>query len=302
VTGGVDGQVLRGTSRLVAYTNFVKVAHTVFSLPFAVVGIAAASLVAPLRWSTVALTVVAFSSARFAAMGFNRIADRRLDAANPRTAARELPSGRMTTGEAWALVVAAAVTFIVVAGLINRLCLILSPVALVWILAYSYTKRYTALCHVWLGVAMAIAPVGGYLAVTGSWSTPWWLLVVLAAAVASWGSGFDVLYSLQDEGFDRQLGLKSTAVALGARGAIRVARMLHLLAATSLMIFGLGAGLGLAYQASVLLASGLLVWEHRLVKPNDYSRLDAAFFTMNGVISGLVMLGALVDVLARHAT
>lgn len=296
---GVDGQVLAGEGRLVAYSNFVKVAHTVFSLPFAFVGVAAASFVHPLMLRTVLLVVAAFGTARFTAMGFNRIADRRLDALNPRTAGRELPARRMTLAEAWALVVVMAALFVVCAALLNPLCLALSPVALVWITVYSYTKRITSLSHLWLGVGMAISPVGGYLAVTGAWSTPRWVILLLAMVVTCWGGGFDVLYSLQDEGFDREHGLKSLTVALGAPTAIMVARILHGLAAVALVGFGLAVGFGPWYFTGSAAALGLLVWEHRLVRPGDYSRLDAAFFSMNGIISAVVMAGAVADVVLR---
>ncbi len=296
---GVDGQVLAGEGRLVAYSNFVKVAHTVFSLPFAFVGVAAASFVHPLTLRTILLVIAAFGTARFTAMGFNRIADRNLDALNPRTAGRELPARRMTVAEAWVLVVLMAGLFVVSAALLNPLCLALSPVALAWITVYSYSKRFTALSHLWLGLGMAIAPVGGYLAVTGAWSTPWWAILLLALVVTCWGGGFDVLYSLQDEAFDREHGLKSLTVALGARTAILVARALHGLAAGALVAFGLTAGFGAWYFAGAALAVGLLVWEHRLVHPGDYSRLDAAFFAMNGIISGVVMAGAVLDAVLR---
>ena len=297
MTAGVDGQVLKGGSRLAAYANFVKVAHTVFALPFTVVGIVTAAQRHPLRWQTVALAVLAFGAARFAAMGFNRIADVRFDAANPRTAGRELPSGRMKLAEAWALVLLMSATFVGCAALLNPLCLALSPVALAWVIGYSYTKRFTHLSHLWLGMGLAIAPVGGYLAVAGQWSTPPWLLLSIAGAVACWVAGFDILYALQDEDFDRRQGLRSIPVALGAPRAIAVARSLHVAAILLLIAFKQGAGYGWLFGASVLGAALLLAWEHRLVRPGDYSKLDAAFFTMNGIISGVVALGAIADAL-----
>jgi 4-hydroxybenzoate polyprenyltransferase len=297
--GGVDGQVLAGEGRLVAYANFVKVAHTVFSLPFAFVGVAAASRVHAVTLRTLLLVVAAFGAARFAAMGFNRIADRRLDALNPRTAGRELPARRLSLAEGWVLVVAMAGLFVAASGLLNPLCLVLSPVALVWITSYSYSKRFTSLSHLWLGIGMAIAPVGGYIAVTGSWSTPWWLILLLALVVVCWGSGFDVLYSLQDEQFDREHGLRSLTVRLGPVRAITAARVLHGAAAVALVAFGLAAGFRAWYFAGVGVAVGLLVWEHRLVRPNDYFRLDAAFFSMNGIISAAVAAGAVADALLR---
>jgi len=298
-TGGVDGQVMAGEGRLVAYANFVKVAHTVFSLPFAFVGVAAASRIQPVTVRILLLVVAAFGAARFAAMGFNRIADRRLDELNPRTAGRELPAGRMSLAEAWVLVVAMSALFVLAAALLNPLCFALAPVALVWVTSYSYAKRFTALSHLWLGVGMAISPVGGYLAVTGAWSSPWWVILLLALVVTCWGGGFDVLYSLQDERFDREHGLKSLAVALGPERAIAAARSLHAVAGVALVAFGLAAGFHAWYFGGVILALGLLVWEHRLVHPNDYSRLDAAFFSMNGIISAAVAAGAVLDALLR---
>jgi 4-hydroxybenzoate polyprenyltransferase len=297
--GGVDGQVLAGGGRLVAYANFVKVAHTVFSLPFAFVGVAAASRVHPVTLRMLLLVVAAFGAARFAAMGFNRIADRVLDGLNPRTAGRELPARRMSLAEAWVLVVAAAAMFVAAAALLNPLCLLLSPAALAWITVYSYSKRFTALSHLWLGVGMAISPVGGYLAVTGAWSTPWWLIMLLGLVVVCWGGGFDVLYSLQDERFDREHGLRSLTVAMGPDGAIAVARLLHVIAAVALVAFGVAAGFRAWYFSGVGAAAGLLVWEHRLVRAGDYSRLDSAFFSMNGIISMAVACGAVLDVVLR---
>jgi 4-hydroxybenzoate polyprenyltransferase len=177
--------------------------------------------------------------------------------------------------------------------------LLLSPVALAWTLGYSYTKRFTALSHLWLGVGMAIAPVGGYLAVTGAWMTPWWGLPLLAAVVTFWGGGFDVIYSLQDESFDREYGLRSLTVALGPARAILLSRVFHLLAVLALAAFGVVAGYGVPFFVGAAVAAALLVYEHRLVVPGDYRRLDAAFFAMNGIISAAVMVGAVADVLLR---
>ncbi|HEY2805499.1 MAG TPA: 4-hydroxybenzoate octaprenyltransferase [Gemmatimonadales bacterium] len=295
MTAGVDGQVVRGTSRLAAWSNFVKVAHTVFALPFTIVGITAAARHYPVHWRTVGLAVLAFATARFAAMGFNRIVDVKFDSKNPRTAGRELPAGRMSLGEAWVLVLLMAGLFVVLSSLLNPLCFWLSPVALVWVCGYSFSKRFTHLSHLWLGLGLAIAPVGGYLAISGEWSIPWWLLLAIAGAVACWATGFDVIYALQDEDFDREQGLKSIPVLLGAPRAIAVARGLHLLAVGLLLAFWRASGFGWVFGAGVAAAALLLAWEHRLVRVGDYSKLDTAFFTMNGIISGVVALGALVD-------
>ncbi len=295
-SAGVDGQVLKGAGRLVAWSNFVKVPHTVFALPFAVVGIVTAARSYPLGWGKVGLAILAFGAARFAAMGFNRIADQRYDALNPRTAGRELPSGRMSRVEAWWLVALMGGLFVGSAGLLNPLCLALSPLALAWVIGYSYTKRFTWLSHLWLGWGLGIAPVGGYLAVAGEWSQPWWLLVAIAGAVACWVGGFDVLYALQDEAFDREHGLRSIPVLLGAPRAIGVVRGLHAVAIALLLVFWIGSAYGWVFGAGIAAAAILLAWEHRLVRVGDYSRLGAAFFTMNGIISGVVMAGAILDV------
>jgi 4-hydroxybenzoate polyprenyltransferase len=290
-----EGQTFAGESLLVRYVNFVKLPHTVFALPFALLGVVQASLVAPVTVRQAVLVVVAFTAARFAAMGFNRIVDREVDAKNPRTKDREIPAGRLSMAAAGAAVAAAAAVFMVAAGLLNRLCLYLSPVALAWILTYSYSKRFTHWSHLWLGLGDGIAGPAGYLAVTGAWSQPWWTLPALAAAITFWVGGFDVLYALQDEAFDRGHGIRSLVVSLGRARAIWAARLLHALTLISLLWYGVGTAFGSLYYAGVAAAALLLIWEHRLVKPDDVSRLNAAFFTMNGVMSVVVFLGALMD-------
>jgi 4-hydroxybenzoate polyprenyltransferase len=290
-----EGQTFAGESLLVRYVNLVKLPHTLFALPFALLGVLAASRVAPVRPRTVLLVVLAFSAARWAAMGFNRIADLRFDAQNPRTRNRELPRGALTTAQAWTSVVIAGILFVLISGLLNPLCLELSPVALVWVLAYSLSKRFTWWPHLWLGVSLAIAPVGGYLAVTGRWSEPVWLLLVVALAVATWVAGFDIFYALPDAGFDRAEGLRSAVVRLGESRAILLAKLLHGVTIPALALFGYGAGFGVWYYVGLAAAAGILAFEHRLVRPGDLSRLDAAFFTMNGVMSVTVFAFALLD-------
>jgi 4-hydroxybenzoate polyprenyltransferase len=294
-SGGREGQTFSGDSLLVRYVNFVKLPHTLFALPFALLGVIVASYAHPVTWRVVGLVVLAFTAARFVAMGFNRIADRELDARNPRTSNRELPTGRLTLTQAWTGVIIAGGVFVGTSWLLNPLCLALSPLALVWIAGYSYTKRFTDWSHLWLGGALAIAPAGGYLAVAGAWSEPWWLLVVIAVAVTCWVAGFDVFYALQDEAFDRAERLKSLVVRLGQGRAILAAKVLHGIAIAALVAFGYRAGLGCPYHAGVGVGAGLIAWEHQLVKAGDLSRLDAAFFTANGIVSIVVFLGALVD-------
>src|SRR5947199_4128874 len=202
-------------SRVLVYANFVKLPHTLFALPFALVGVVLASYHAQVNWTVLGWIVLAFTAARFAAMGFNRIVDREIDGRNPRTKQREIPSGALRVAEAVGAVTIASLVFIYAAWRLNTLCAVLSPVALAWVFFYSYTKRFTRWCHLVLGVGMSIAPVGGYLAVTGAWSEPSWMLIALALAVATWGGGFDVLYALQDVDFDKSERLFSLPVAFG---------------------------------------------------------------------------------------
>jgi 4-hydroxybenzoate polyprenyltransferase len=284
-TASQDGQTFMGRSPLVRWANFVKLPHTVFALPFAIVGVVLASYSAPVTLPVVVWVVVAFTAARFAAMGFNRIVDRELDARNPRTRARELPAGVITVGSARVAVVLASLLFVFAAWMLNPLCLALSPLALAWVLAYSYTKRFTAGSHLVLGLGLGIAPVGGFLAVAGAWPTPWWGPVALAGAVMTWVAGFDVLYALQDAEFDRAEGLRSIPARIGNTGAIVVSRVFHAGTVTLLAAAGVGFGLTPGWVLGIAVVAVLLMWEHRLVRPNDLSRLDAAFFTMNGVMS-----------------
>jgi 4-hydroxybenzoate polyprenyltransferase len=280
-----EGQTFDGGSRLVRYVNFVKLPHTVFALPFALVGATLASFTRRVTPAALGWIVLAFTAARFAAMGFNRIVDRQIDAKNPRTARRELPAGLLGVREASVAVLLACIVFGVAAWRLNPLCAALSPIALGWVLWYSYTKRFTHWSHIVLGIGLAIAPVGGYLAVAGTWSTPWWMLIALAVGVSSWSAGFDILYALQDEEFDRAEHLFSIPVVFGRRGALAIARGLHVLTIASLAAVGTAVPVGWLYAAGVCVAAALLLYEHSLVRGDDLSRLDAAFFTMNGVIS-----------------
>ena len=301
--GARDGQLMRGQSLPVRLGNFVKLPHTVFAMPFSLVGVLFASAVAPVTGAMVWWGIVAFTSARFAAMAFNRLVDRDVDALNPRTAMRELPAGTLTLLQARVSIVVTSALFVYAAYRLNPLCFALSPVALLWVLGYSYTKRFTRWSHLWLGLGLSIAPVGGYLAVTGQWSDPWWLLCVLALAVVCWSGGFDMIYALQDADFDAQHGLHSVPSTFGVVKAIRIARTLHVLAVACFAGVMAAHPLGItpAFVTAVLWIAVvgialMLLWEHRLVKANDLSRVDAAFFTMNGMIS----LGFLTAVFAAR--
>jgi 4-hydroxybenzoate polyprenyltransferase len=293
-----EGQTFAGSSRWLTYANFVKLPHTLFLLPFAMVGATIASYQAPVTPRTIGWIVIAFTCARFAAMGFNRIVDREFDAQNPRTARRELPTGALTVGRARLAVAIASGLFAVAAWRLGTICLVLSPIALAWVFFYSYTKRFTRWSHLVLGLGLAIAPVGGYLAVAGRWSQPWWMLVALAIAVASWSGGFDILYALQDVEFDRAAALHSLPAAVGEWNAVRIARVLHTVTIAGLIVAGVAIGAGWLYGAGVATVAGLLCYEHTLIRPKDLSRIDAAFFTMNGIISVLFFAFVAADRLA----
>ncbi len=285
-----EGQTFAGGSRLATYASFVKLPHTVFALPFALVGVTLASYRHPVTLGMVGWVALAFTAARFAAMGFNRIVDREYDARNPRTASREIPRGALGVREAWIAVAISSVVFVAAAAALNPLCLMLSPVALGWIFFYSFTKRFTSFAHLVLGLGLSIAPVGGYLAVAGAWSPQWWMLCALAIGVASWVGGFDILYALPDTEFDRANALHSIPARLGVAKAIMVSRALHLLTIAMLIVTGIGAGSMGIYFAGVLAAAVVLAYEHSLVHANDLSRLGAAFFTLNGVMSIMFFL------------
>jgi len=279
--------------------NLVRLPHTLFALPFALVGATLASYHAPVTLSEIGWIVLAFTAARFAAMGFNRIVDRRIDAGNPRTAMRELPRGVLSVPEASLAVAIASVLFVVSAWQLNSVCFALSPLALAWVFFYSFTKRFTRWSHLVLGVGLAMAPAGGYLAITGRWSEPWWMLWAMALAVTTWSGGFDILYSLQDVEFDRANRLHSVPAMLGESRAITIARVLHTLTVSSLVLVGLATSAGWLYWVGTAVAAGLLLYEHTLVAVDDLSRLNAAFFTMNGVISIVFFAFVLAERLVR---
>jgi len=267
--------------RAVAYGRMIKFSHSVFALPFALTSMALAATDG-IRWAQVGWVLVAMVGARSAAMGFNRLADHAIDARNPRTAGRELPRGILSRAEVWAFVIASAAALVLAAGMLNRLCLWLSPVALAIVFVYSYTKRFTSLSHLVLGLALAVAPVGTWLAVRGSFDA---VPILLGLAVLFWVAGFDTIYACQDVDFDRHEGLRSLPAWLGVRNALRVARVFHALAVTLLLSLYWLAPLHPLYLVGVAGVAALLVYEHSLVRHDDLSRVDMAFFTLNGWIS-----------------
>lgn len=274
--------------RIGDFLSLVKFSHTIFALPFALLGFFLATLDdGLLSWRKLLLVIACMVFARSAAMAFNRWLDRRIDKKNPRTAVREIPAGTISSRGALLFVVANGLLFIAAAGLLNDLCLLLSPVALLVVLGYSYTKRFTYLCHFVLGLGLALAPVGAYLAVTAQWAL---LPVLYGSVVLLWVAGFDIIYALQDEAFDRREALYSIPVRLGTVNALQLGRLLHTLCA-GVLVYALSVQNSLYPEFGWLtlisggLFIGLLVYQHTLVSPGDLSRVDLAFFTTNGLAS-----------------
>jgi len=268
------------------YLSFVRFSHSVFALPFALVGALLAARLVTVGWHQVLWIVVAMVAARSAAMGFNRLVDAEYDARNPRTAMRELPQGAITRPAATVFVVISSVVFVAAAGQLSTLCLALSPVALAIVFWYSLAKRYTAYTQAFLGLAMAVAPVGGWLAAggRGGWE-PW----LLGLAIGLWVGGFDVLYACQDLEFDRAHGLRSIPVRFGLTRSILISRFMHALTVLCMLLVGYIAGLGPLYAAGVALVGVLLVYEQSLVAPDDLSQVKRAF-DLNGYVGILYLV------------
>jgi 4-hydroxybenzoate polyprenyltransferase len=273
-------------SRLRTYLSFIRFSHSVFALPFALAGALLGARHATVTWSTVGWILVAMVAARSAAMGFNRLVDRRFDALNPRTANRELPRGVMSVVEATAFVLVASALFVFAASRLNPLCFILSPVALAIVFWYSLAKRFTTWTQLFLGLAMAVAPVGGWLAVGGRGGPEPWLL---ALAIGAWVGGFDVLYACQDIDFDRAHGLRSIPVRFGIPAALTISRALHVLTVVCLVALAWVTPLSAWYFAGVGLVALLLVYEQSLVAADDLSQVKRAF-DLNGYVGILYLL------------
>lgn len=271
--------------------EMIKFEHTVFALPFALLSALLAARGIP-EWRTLGWILVAMVGARSAAMAFNRIADLHYDALNPRTANRALPRGILTVGQVVVFTVVSAAVFVFASWQLNPLCFALSPVALLWIQGYSYTKRFTALSHLWLGLSLGIAPVGAWLAVRGQFDL---VPALLSLAVMLWTAGFDIIYSLQDVEFDRRVGLRSLPQTLGEARALWLSRLMHVGMLALLVLVGGMARLSWGYYAGVAVAGLLIAYEQSLVKPHDLSRVDLAFFTLNGWVSVLLFAFTLVD-------
>ena len=278
------------------YLSLVKFSHTVFAMPFALVGYFLGSVEPGFGFSlkTFLLVLACMVFARSAAMAFNRYADMHFDSMNPRTAGREIPSGRIPQRHALVFVIASSLLFIAAAAFLNRLTLILSPLALIIVLGYSYTKRFTPLCHLVLGLGLSLAPIGAYIAVTGIFAL---LPLIYSLIVLTWVSGFDIIYALQDDQFDREAGLYSIPAAMSRREALTVSVALHSLSFMLVSVAGIIGQAGIIFWAGALIFTAMLLYQHLIVKPDDLSRVNMAFGTTNGVAGVIFGVAVITDLL-----
>lgn len=282
--------------KIVTLLEMIKFSHTVFAFPFALMGVVLASLASQTTPTIMQIVWIclAMIGARSAAMALNRILDARIDAENPRTAERHIPAGKVAQMEAWFFVVVSAGVLLFSAWMLNPLCFFLAPIVLALFVLYAYCKRFTLLAHVVLGVCLAGAPVGAWIALRGDIQ---WPVVALGLAVLFWVAGFDIFYALQDVAFDRDHGLHSIPARIGVERSLLLVKLFHVIMALFLLSLLAVEGLGIIYLLGVIVVCGLLVYEHRLVKADDLSKLDAAFFNMNGYISVTIFVFTLADAL-----
>jgi 4-hydroxybenzoate polyprenyltransferase len=279
------------------FLEMIKFEHTVFALPFAYMGAVLGGVVTTGHmptWMQILWVTLAMVGARSAAMGLNRLIDAVIDGKNPRTALRAIPAGILSKKEVLIFIIASFVLLFFAASQLNPLCVRLLPIAVFFLTIYSYTKRFTWACHIVLGITIGLSPLGGWVAITGEFDAASW---VLYTAVVFWIAGFDILYACQDADFDRKNGLHSIPARFGIRGALAIARSFHVITAASFLALWLLADLQWWFAAGLIIAYVILFYEHRLVKPNDLSKLNTAFFTMNGVLSTVVFTFTLLDVL-----
>ena len=280
---------------LLVYGRMIKFSHTIFALPFALSAVVLASSEAPLTLGKIFWILVAMVGARTAAMGVNRIVDAEIDKSNPRTAMREIPKGEIGKKEAWLVVAGASLLFVFAARMLSPLCFALSFPVLILLCAYSFTKRFTWLCHIYLGFTISMAPLGAWIAITGGFS---WGSLVLPLALLTYIAGFDILYACQDADFDRDKGLHSIPANLGTEKAMRISTGLHVATFVFMLLLWPIFHLGWPYGLTIAIIGCLLVVEHKLVKPHDLTHVNIAFFHMNSVISILLFVG----ILAGHLT
>lgn len=285
--------------KLRIFLEMIKFEHTVFALPFAFMGAILGGLTMEDRlpsWSEIGWIILAMVGARSAAMGLNRVIDRFIDKKNPRTATRAIPAGLLGLVEVWVFIAISFILLFVAASQLDPICVKLMPIAVVLLVGYSYTKRFTWACHLVLGLTIGLAPLGGWVAVTGAANLPAYVLYV---SVACWIAGFDVLYATQDADFDKREGLYSIPSYFGIARGLIIARLLHVVTAVGFIALIPMTGLGALAAVGMIGACGLLLYEHRLVKPHDLSRIQTAFFTLNGTLSIVVFAFTLLDVVVK---
>ncbi len=281
------------------YFSLVTFSHTIFAMPFAFIGffLAVTTTEYTFQWPKLVLMLLCMVFARNSAMAFNRYLDREIDAKNPRTKVRDIPAGRITPAAALTFTLLNCLLFVITTWFINLLCFYLSPIALLVVLGYSATKRFTALCHLVLGLGLSLAPIGAYLVVTGHFAL---LPIFFSLAVVCWVSGFDIIYALQDEDFDRNENLHSIPSKLGTVRALNLSVFLHVLSAIFVILPVFFTNVGIAYYLGVAVYCSMLVYQHRLVKPNDLSRVNFAFMTTNGIASVVFAVFFLIDRFIQH--
>jgi 4-hydroxybenzoate polyprenyltransferase len=280
------------------YFSLVKISHTIFSMPFAMIGffLAIRENGGDVDYIILFLVILSVLFARNAAMGFNRYIDREFDGKNPRTAIREIPRAIISPRSALLFVILNSILFIVTTAFINNLCLMLSPIALLIVLGYSFTKRFTYLSHVFLGLGLALAPIGAYISITGQFDL---LPLFFSFCVLFWVAGFDIIYALQDIDFDRQEQLKSIPATMGARNSLILSGFFHLVALIMLVMAGITGPFGFLYWIGLAIFTLLVIYQHIIVKPNDFSRVNLAFATLNGFASILFACFVIVDLYIR---
>ena len=285
-------------NRIKLYLSLIKFSHTVFALPFALIGfLLAVKQVQHFDLRIFTCMVLCMVFARTAAMAFNRYIDRKYDALNPRTKTREIPAGLISANAALFFTLTSAVAFIVTTRFINSICFYLSPVALLVVLGYSFTKRFTALCHLILGVGLSLAPIGAYLAVTGEFSL---LPILFSFTVFTWVSGFDIIYALPDAEFDKSQDLHSIPAYFGLKGALRLSEVLHFITTILLVFAGIIGDFTFLYWIGAIVFVLLLIYQHRLVKPTDLSKVNLAFGTTNGIASIIFACFTISDIFIRY--
>lgn len=284
-----------------SYLSLIKFSHTIFAMPFAMIGYVLGIKIFNFKFSILnfSLVILCMIFARSAAMAFNRYLDKEFDKKNPRTAIREIPQGIISANNTLLFTLMSCALFLITCFFINKICFYLSPIALMIVLGYSYTKRFTSLCHLVLGLGLSLAPIGAYLAVAGHFSL---LPILFSLSVIFWVAGFDIIYSLQDEEFDKSQKLYSMPGWLGKTKALRVSEILHFLSTLAVIAAGFYGNFGWLYWVGILIFAGMLIYQHSIIKANDLKKVNLAFMTANGIASVVFAIFVITDLLTHHSS